>query len=96
MTIGNALTFITRGLTESDLRDRLNAAASVAERDEVLVQEKFAFSDHDFDEAFHNRLTLCQAQEEADQLREFKMWWDLLSQIISPAGCGSHCGSCCS
>ena len=95
MTIGNALAFIERGQTDSALRDRLNAATSCRERDDVLADEKLVFSAHDFDEAFHHRLTQCQEAEEADQLREFKMWWDLLTQVLEPAACPGQCSGCC-
>ena len=96
MTIGNALTFIERGVADSDLRARLNAAASALERDKVLSDEKLVFSAHDFDEAFHHRLVQCQTAEEADQIREFKLWWDLLADILEPAECNGRCtGSCC-
>ncbi len=83
MTIGNALTFIERGIVDSDLRERLNAAASVLERDDVLSEEKLSFSAHDFDEAFHHRLIQCQTAEEADLLKEFKQWWDLHNRYYS-------------
>lgn len=95
MTIGNALAFIERGQGDGTLRDRLNAANSHRERDDVLAEEKLLFSAHDFDEAYNHRLTQCQEAEEAEQLREFKMWWDLLSQLLEPSGCGSQCSGCC-
>jgi hypothetical protein len=94
MTIGNALRFIECAFEDRALRDRLNAATSSKERDEVLTGENLLFSAHDFDEAFHHRLTQCQEAEEAEKLRELKMWWDLLSQILEPAGCGQSCGGC--
>lgn len=96
MTIKNALKFIDLGIRDAGLRDRLNAANNIADRDEVLATLNLAFSDHDFEEAFHHRLTLCQAHEEADLVKEFKMWWDLLTQIISLGLCGHHCNSCSS
>lgn len=95
MTIGNALAFIERGQGDGTLRDRLNAANSRKERDDVLAEEKLLFSAHDFDEAYNHRLTQCQEAEEAEQLREFKMWWDLLSRLLEPSGCGSQCSGCC-
>ena len=94
MTIGNALSFIKRGQTDSALRKRLNAAGSPDELSEILAAEKLNFSEHDFDEAYHHQLTQCQEEEQADQLREFKMWWDLLCQIINPGACGGMCGTC--
>jgi hypothetical protein len=78
MTIGNALTFIKRGLEDSDLRGRLNAATSLLEIDQVLAEEDLLFSAPDFDESFHHQLTQCQEMEAAEQLKEFKLWWDLL------------------
>lgn len=94
MTIGNALSFIKRGMTDPDLRNRLNGASTPAEIQDILVREKVAFSDHDFDEAFHHQLTLCQSAEEADRLREFKTWWNLLTQLMQPAACQGGCSGC--
>ncbi|BBO80651.1 Nif11-like leader peptide family natural product precursor [Desulfosarcina ovata] len=94
MTIGNALKFIKRGMTDKGLRARLNAATSVQAVEEILIEENIPFSTHDFDEAFHHQLTLCQEEEEADQLKEFRMWWTLLFQLIEPAACPSGCGGC--
>ena len=94
MTIGNALSFIKRSQADSALRARLNAAESPDELSEILVTEKLSFSAHDFDEAYHHQLTECQEEEEADQLKEFKMWWELLSQYHNPSACGGMCGSC--
>ena len=34
------------------------------------------------DEAFHHQLTQCQETEAAEQLKEFKLWWDLLFQTF--------------
>jgi|GEM_PF-421654 len=95
MTIGNALTFIDRGIGDSALRERLNAATSVIELENVLAEERLLFSAYDFDEAFHHRLTLCQEIEDADQLKEFKQWWDLLVRILEPAACETQCSGCC-
>jgi hypothetical protein len=95
MTTANALTFIDRGLEDSALRERLNAAATLQERDNVLAEEDLVFSDHHFEEAYYHRLTQCREPEAADQLNEFKMWWELLAQFLEPAGCSSLCGDCC-
>lgn len=75
MTIGKAKQFIQRGMLDSDLRARVLASSDGAPMKTVLVEEDLIFSDHDFDEAFHNLLTQCQSQDQADQLREFRMWW---------------------
>jgi hypothetical protein len=95
MTIGNALTFITRGLIDSALRERLNGALNASELQNLLDNEKLLFSANDFDEAFYHRLTQCQEAEEADQIKELKMWWDLLSQSLEPTAGGKQCSGCC-
>jgi hypothetical protein len=94
MTIGNALTFIKRGLEDSDLRGRLNAAASLLDIDQVLAEEDLLFSACDFDEAFHHQLMQCHAMEAAEQLKEFMLWWDLLLQTIEPASCETRRSGC--
>ena len=94
MTIGNALTFIKRGLEDSDLRGRLNAATSMPELDQVLAEEDLLFSAGDFDEAFHHRLTQSQAMDAAEQLKEYKLWWDLLFRTLEPAACETPCSGC--
>jgi hypothetical protein len=94
MTIGNALSFIKRGLEDSDLRGRLNGAGSLFELDQILIQEDFLFSPPEFDEAYHHQLTQSQALETADQLKEFKLWWDLLFRTLEPAACEAPCSGC--
>ena len=70
MTIGNAQSFIVRGIDDSILRNRLNAAATPLEITKVLSDEKLMFSEHDFYEAFHHQLTLYQEEEKAEQLKD--------------------------
>ncbi len=94
MTIGNALSFIERGIHDTQLRRRLNGTSGVVECEKVLGEENLVFSAHDFDEAFHHRLTQCQEEEEADRIKEFRMWWDLLTQSFNPGACGHQCNGC--
>ena len=82
MTIGNALLFIRQGLEDSDLRHQLNHASSISELDAILIDRGLTFSEFDFEEAFYNRLFKCQEQVLADQLKEFKIWWDLLTMNL--------------
>ncbi len=95
MTIGNALAFIKRSLNDSILRDRLNGASDKEEFDRVLAEEYLNFSSHEFDEAFNHKLTECQEEEEAEQLKELKLWWDLLGQIYEPSACRAGCSGYC-
>ena len=86
MTISNAKTFIRRGMQESTLRDEVNRASTAAALSALMEREGLVFSDHDFDEAFHNLLVQCQERQQADQLREFKMWWDLTTAVLRTSG----------
>ena len=95
MTIGDALAFIKRSLSDSELRKRLNGAESKAELQQILAEELISFDPNEFDEAYNHKLTECQEEEEADQLKELKLWWDLLGQVLEPSACKAGCSSCC-
>jgi hypothetical protein len=84
MTIGKAKEFIKRGMYDSDLRARLLEAKDSASLTSALGKEDLLFSDHDFDEAFHNLLTQCQLREQADQLKEFRLWWTMAVSLVQP------------
>ncbi len=66
-----------------------------------LLKELFSleadllFSVCDFDEAFHHQLTQSQAMETAEQLKEFKLWWDLLFRTLEPVARETRCSGCC-
>lgn len=94
MTIGNALKFIKRGVKDPDLRNRLNHATTVSECKSILAEEKLIFSEHDFDEAFHHQLTLCQESQTAEKINEFKMWWTILHHLLTPEPCDKPCDNC--
>ena len=96
MTIGNAMAFIKRGINDSELRDRLNTAPSIRGRDEILSDERLQFTHYEFEDAHRNLLTLCKAAEAADQLNEFKSWWEFLTYLLEPGTCSSACNGCCS
>jgi len=40
-------------------------------------------------------LTQCQEMEAAEQLKEFKLWWDLLFRTLEPVACETQCSGCC-
>jgi len=75
VTIGKAKEFILRGMQDGDLRSQVLASKDTASLAMILEKKDLKFSDHHFDEAFHNLLTQCQTQEQADQLKEFRVWW---------------------
>ena len=94
MTIGNAMTFIARGQKDVGLRRELNQAAHPSEVEKIMEKENLTFSGHDFDEAFHHLLTLCTDAEQADQLKEFKMWWSLITCGAESSSCSGQCSGC--
>lgn len=94
MTIANALDFIEQGMNDSALRGRLNSASTESELREILASEKFTFSIAEFNNSFLQRLTQCQETEEAEQLKEFRLWWGLLQKSLEPLACTSACSGC--
>ena len=84
MTIANAMRFIKTGLVDHSLRNRLNEAETASRRNRILAEKNLQFSPGEFSEAFTSTLVQCQSQDEAMQVKEFKLWWDLL-QISIPA-----------
>lgn len=78
MTIGNARGFIQQGLGDKKLRTCLNRSSSTEEVHTILARENFKFSYADFDQAYSLQLVKCQEPEQAEQLKEFKLWWDLI------------------
>ena len=94
MTIGNALTFIKRGMAEQSLRDRLNTAATLSELQKVLAEEELTFTSFEFEDAVNSSLVKCAEWDEADQLKEFQQWWEMLQSFVSPDGAvSSSCAS---
>lgn len=94
MTIGNALNFIKRGMNDDQLRKRLNKASGIEGIDQILQEVHLDFSYNEFDEAYHHRLVQCQEESEADQLKHFRLWWEMLTQIESGRACSSSCSGC--
>jgi hypothetical protein len=94
MTIGNAIVFIKRTLTDSVLRERLNAASDKEEFDRVLTEEFLDFSNNEFDEAYNHTLFECQNADKAEHLMDFKIWWEFLVTILNPSTCRTSCSGC--
>lgn len=96
MSLNNAINFIKRGMAEPSLRKRLNTSSTPSDLTAVLKEETLVFSETEFDEAFHSRLVKCQEKETADQLHEFRLWWEIISGEAVKGTCskGSGCSSC--
>ena len=77
MSIENAKRFIGKALQDKHLRDGINSASTSAEVTAFLESQNLSFTYSEFDEAFTNLLTQCQSEEDANMLKEFRMWWDM-------------------
>ena len=91
MTIGKAMKFLDEGPANRDLRNALNRAESIPQLFQVLSEWDMTFSAFDFEEAFNNRLVNCQFAEQAEQLQQFRQWWEMLHRFLGveygkPAG----------
>ncbi|MBN2528711.1 MAG: bacteriocin [Deltaproteobacteria bacterium] len=95
MTIGKAMKFIDQGQVDKELRKALNAVSSVPELFDVLAKRDLSFTAFDFEEAFNNRLVNCQFAEQAEQLQEFKQWWEMLHRFLG-VEYGAPKGDCAS
>ena len=78
MSLSHAHDFITRGMKDAAFRRVLNQANSADELRSVLEQQRLSFTATEFDDAFSHLLTLCQFEEQANVLQEFKMWWEMI------------------
>ena len=78
MTIGNAKSFIKRGMAEPELRKSLNQTTTRTQLNQILAEQNLKFSLAEFNDAYTNTLINIQFEDDANQLKEFKMWWDLL------------------
>jgi hypothetical protein len=81
MSIDNARRFIGTALKDKQLRDGVNSASSTEEVTAFLESKNFSFTYSEFDEALSNLLTQCKSEENANMLKEFKMWWDMTLSI---------------
>lgn len=88
MSIGNAKKFIRKAMDDKKIRSRINAAGGSNERAAVLEDLGLGFTYPEFDDAFNNLLTQCQREGDAELLREFRMWWDMVRDV-NPGGTAS-------
>lgn len=109
MTTTNAKKFIIKGQEDTDLRRALNGADTIEELYQLMADRNLSFTESEFEEAYNEQLVNCQHHDFAEQLQEFKMWWEMLHKILgspsltggsaceSSQQCGNNksCGSCC-
>ncbi|MBN2718247.1 MAG: hypothetical protein JXX14_20550 [Deltaproteobacteria bacterium] len=101
MTIGKAMKFIDQGQVDREFRNEMNRATTIPELYQVLSERDLSFSAFDFEEAYNNRLVNCQFAEQAEQLKEFREWWEMLHHFLgvvysaeSTAGACASASSC--
>ena len=85
MSLCHAHDFITRGMKDAAFRRILNQANSADELRSALEQQRLTFTAVEFDDAFSHLLTLCQFEEQANALQEFKMWWEMTAGMAQYA-----------
>ena len=78
MSIGNARKFMQATMRDKALRKALNAAPDVDARQAVLAEHDLTFTDDEFGEGFRSLLVQCQTEDAADELRQIKLWWEML------------------
>ncbi len=81
MTVQNAKIFIARVQTDRELVKRLNKAEDDAARLAVLEAEQLTFTYAQFMEAYSNLLANSQTIEQADGIKNIRLWWQMLQAM---------------
>jgi D-lyxose ketol-isomerase len=85
MTVSSAQQFIQHTVIDPSLVQRINAASDKTEIEEILREIKYEFNYEQFDKAYFNVLTWCQTHEQAQAVKEVKLWWDCLGYYMAKA-----------
>ena len=83
MTIASAESFIRQVISTPALVQRLNAAPDRAAIKEIISELGPGFDTDQFQQAYFNLLTHCQADTQAELIKEVKLWWDYLEFTLS-------------
>lgn len=78
MTLAAAQQFIQRAVNDREMVCRINSAANRYEVRQILSELDLCFDQDEFEPAFFNVLTWCRTFEQAEAVKEVKMWWDFL------------------
>lgn len=84
MTITAAQKFIQQALWDRDLVRQANGAPDRATLARMLGERDMAFSYEEFEDSCNHLLTQCQTQEQAETVKEIKLWWDCLGCAMGP------------
>jgi hypothetical protein len=76
MTLAAAQTFIQAVVNDPELVTRINLADDIAALQGILSELEMAFSDEEFEQAYFNVLTWCRTFQQAEAVKEIKLWWN--------------------
>ncbi len=86
MTTAGAQKFIQQTLWDRDLVCQVNGASDREALAPLLVERDMSFNYEEFEESCNHLLTQCQTHEQAETIKEIKLWWDCLGCAMGPPG----------
>ena len=78
MTINNGKLFLKRVAEDKKLRESLESASSQKQISEILSSMDCDFTPEEIETAFNMMHVQCQTEDQAEQIKQLKLWWDLL------------------
>jgi hypothetical protein len=78
MTLAAAQQFIQRAARDSETVCRINAASDKTAIQGILTELELNFGPEEFELAYYHVLTWCRTHEQAEVVKEIKVWWDYL------------------
>ncbi len=85
MTIAAADSFIRQTMARPVLVQQINMIPDKAGLKRNLAELNLSFNRDEFETAYTNLLTCCQTIEQAESLKEIKLWWDCLEYTLEQA-----------
>ena len=83
MTIAAAESFIQQALLDPISIQKINAAPNKTAVEQVFAELGLSFNDEEFEQAYINLLTCCQTIEQAETVKEIKLWWDYFQYTLN-------------
>ena len=83
MTLDAAQQFIQRAVNDRDLVEQINSASDAQQVQQILSKLNLHFNYEEFEQAYWNVLTWCQTYQQAEAVKEIKLWWDFLSAAFA-------------
>ena len=79
MSLQNAIVFIRNVNTNKSLRKACYSCKTKEELFELLHNEGIGFTQFEFEEAINVSLVKCQTYEEADEVKQAELWFNLFT-----------------